>query len=128
VRLLLDTHVLLWALSGNRRLSSATRSLLENRDNQVWFSAASIWEVAIKTILGREDFRVDPDALAGLAEQCGFEELPVHSRHAAATTRLPQLHADPFDRLLIAQAHTENLTLLTIDPAVLAYGPLALKV
>ncbi|MFN0302363.1 MAG: type II toxin-antitoxin system VapC family toxin [Burkholderiales bacterium] len=127
MRLLLDTHVLLWALNGDRRLGTDTRRLLEHRDNEVWFSAVNVWEMAIKVSLGRDDLNVDPDAVAELARECGFEEFPIHSRHASATTRLPPLHADPFDRLLIAQAHTENLTLLTIDAAVLAYGPVTLR-
>ena len=127
MRLLLDTHVLLWALNGDRRLGTDTRRLLEHRDNEVWFSAVNVWEVAIKVSLGRDDLNVDPDELAELAGECGFEELVVRSRHAAATAKLPPLHADPFDRLLIAQAHAENLTLLTVDAAVLAYGPVALR-
>ncbi len=127
MRLLLDTHVLLWALNGDRRLGTDARRLLEHRDNEVWFSAVNIWEVAIKVSLGRDDLNVDPDELAELAEECGFVELVVRSRHAAATVKLPPVHADPFDRLLIAQAHAENLTLLTVDAAVLAYGPVALR-
>lgn len=120
MRLLLDTHVLLWALNGDRRLGTDTRRLLEHRDNEVWFSAVNVWEVAIKVSLGRDDLNVDPDELAELAEECGFEELVVRSRHVAATAKLPPMHTDPFDRLLIAQAHAENLTLLTVDAAVLA--------
>ena len=125
MRLLLDTHILLWAASGNRRLSKATVALLEDRDNEVWFSAVSVWEVAIKSSLGRADFKVDPETLTEIAEQTGFEELAVRAKHCAGTARLPRLHVDPFDRLLIAQAHAENLTLLTVDEAVLAYGPVA---
>ena len=127
MRLLLDTHILIWALAGNRRLSTATRALLENRANDVWFSPASIWEVAIKALLRKQDFDFDPNEIAQLAEQTGFVELPVRSSHAAATARLPPLHTDPFDRILIAQASSENLTLLTVDTAVLAYGPLTLR-
>ena len=127
MRLLLDTHVLLWALMGDRRLAVATRTLLEDRGNEVWFSAVNVWEVAIKSSLGRTDFAVDPERLAGYAEKCGFDELPVKAKHAALTVTLPALHSDPFDRILLAQAQAENLTLLTADSAVLAYGPVALR-
>jgi PIN domain nuclease of toxin-antitoxin system len=126
VRLLLDTHILIWALAAVPRLSRSARALLENRENEIWFSAASIWEVAIKAALRKEDFPFDPIVLTQLAEQTGFTELPIRSKHTAATLQLPHLHTDPFDRILLAQARVENLTLLTVDAAVLAYGSVAL--
>lgn len=125
MRVLLDTHVLLWALNGDPRLSTGTRDALSDRSNEVWFSPVNVWEAAIKASLGRSDFQVDADALAGLAKRCGFDELVVRSEHAAGTMKLPPLHADPFDRLLLAQAYAENLTLLTLDAAVLSYGTVA---
>lgn len=119
MRVLLDTHVFLWAVSGNPRLSSSARAKISAAQS-VHVSAASIWEVAIKAKLGKIDG--DPEVLASSIEASGFHELPVTARHAAAVAALPLHHADPFDRLLLAQAFTEPLHLLTLDRALLAYG------
>ncbi|WP_428116841.1 type II toxin-antitoxin system VapC family toxin [Candidatus Poriferisodalis sp.] len=123
--LLLDTHVLLWAAGEPERLSQSTLEMLEDPAVAVTFSAASIWEVAIKNGLGRADFSVDPRVLRrGLLEH-GYVELPVTGAHAAAVDVLPDIHRDPFDRLLIAQAHAEGLTLLTADSVIGRYpGPI----
>ena len=123
--LLLDTHVLLWAAGEPERLSRSTLEMLEDPAVAVTFSAASIWEVAIKNGLGRADFSVDPRVLRrGLLEH-GYVELPVTGAHAAAVDVLPDIHRDPFDRLLIAQAHAEGLTLLTADSVIGRYpGPI----
>ncbi len=122
MKLLIDTHVLIWAASNSPRLSSIARDLISDPDNEKTFSAASIWEVAIKSGLGREDFRVDAAALrAGLLENA-YRELTVTSAHAILTSSLPSIHKDPFDRILIAQAAAEGFTLLTADPWVLKYG------
>jgi PIN domain nuclease of toxin-antitoxin system len=120
MRLLLDTHLLLWAASEPERISAATRDLIAASER--YFSAASFWELAIKSALGRADFVVDLAALhAGLcANQYG--ELPVTSAHALFTTNLPAIHKDPFDRILIAQAICEGMTLLTADATVARYG------
>ena len=120
LKLLLDTHLLLWAAEGEG-LPMEAASLIEDDANQLVFSAASIWEVAIKSSLGRSDFRVDPLRLhrALIANQ--YEELPVSGEHASAVARLPSVHRDPFDRLLVAQALTAGLTLLTADARLSQY-------
>jgi PIN domain nuclease of toxin-antitoxin system len=124
VRLLLDTHVLLWAAAGVGLPASAA-ALLSDPDNELLFSAASIWEVAIKAGLGRVDFTVDAGVLRRALFESGYEELSVTGAHAAGVATLPDLHRDPFDRLLIAQAVAEGVTLLSADRAVLAYpGPI----
>jgi PIN domain nuclease of toxin-antitoxin system len=119
MRLLLDTHVFLWVLTDSARLGAEARRRIASAERS-FVSAASIWEVAIKARLGKID--ADADALAAAIEASGFEELPVRAAHAAAVQRLPLHHADPFDRLLVAQALTEPLRLLTADPALTAYG------
>jgi PIN domain nuclease of toxin-antitoxin system len=125
MKLLLDTHLLLWAAGEPRRLSKPARRLIDNPDNQLLFSAASLWEVAIKRRLGREDFKVDARLLRrGLLDN-GYSELPIISDHVVATESLPLLHRDPFDRILVAQATVEGVTLLTIDSLVSQYaGPI----
>jgi PIN domain nuclease of toxin-antitoxin system len=122
--LLLDTHLLLWASGQPERLSAQARELLEDLGNELVFSAASIWEIAIKRGLGRNDFRVEPRLLRrGLLDN-GYRELPVRSEHALAVEALPSLHRDPFDRMLLAQAHVEGICLLTSDAQVSQYpGP-----
>ena len=121
MKLLLDTHLLLWAAGQPGRLPARARALLRDSANQLIFSAASLWEIAIKSGLGRQDFRADPSLLRrGLIDN-GYEELPVRSEHAVAIGRLPSIHKDPFDRMLIAQATVEGITLLTVDPLVAQY-------
>ena len=115
MRLLLDTHVLLWAAADSARLPGEARRLLEDDDNDVYYSAASIWEIAIKSSLRRKDFRVDLTQLMGALREMDFIELPITAAHAARVTQLPFIHRDPFDRLLIAQSIVEPLTLLTND-------------
>ena len=127
MNLLLDTHVLLWAAGASRQLSADARGLIEDPENELVYSAASIWEVAIKRGLEREEFNADPRLLRrGLLEN-GYVELPVSGAHAAAVDLLPPIHKDPFDRILIAQAQIEGLTLLTADEVVARYpGPIQL--
>lgn len=124
MKLLLDTHLLLWAAGEPNRLSAEARALVEAPENELLFSAASVWEIAIKLGLGREDFRVDVRLLRrGLLDN-GYGELPVGSEHAVALDGLPPIHKDPFDRLLVAQALVEGVTLLTSDAVVAQYpGP-----
>jgi PIN domain nuclease of toxin-antitoxin system len=124
VKLLLDTQLLLWAAGQPERLSAAARKLLNDPRNELGFSAASLWEIAIKNSLGREDFRVEPRLLRrGLLDN-GYVELPVTSQHAVNIDGLPPLHKDPFDRLLVAQALSEGITLLTADAQLALYpGP-----
>jgi PIN domain nuclease of toxin-antitoxin system len=124
VKLLLDTQLLLWAAGQPERLSASARRLLNNRRNELLFSAASLWEIAIKNTLGRADFRVEPRLLRrGLLDN-GYTELPITSQHAVNIDALPPLHKDPFDRLLLAQAMSEGITLLTGDAQLAQYpGP-----
>src|ERR1700683_4955525 len=115
MKLLLDTHFLLWAAGEPRRLSKRARALIENPGNELLFSAASLWEVAIKRGLGREDLKVDARLLRrGLLDN-GYSELPIISDHVVATEGLPLNHKYPFDRILVAQATVEGVTLLTFD-------------
>lgn len=125
MKLLLDTHVLLWAAGEPKRLSRRARALLNDSDNELLFSVASLWEVAIKRGLGRSDFQVDARLLRrGLLDN-GYNELPIVSEHVVATESLPAIHEDPFDRVLVAQATVEGVTLLTTDPLVAQYpGPI----
>lgn len=121
---LLDTHVLLWALSQPGRLPSERRETIATTPDTVYFSAINIWEIAIKVSLGRRHFDFSPERVQQLAEQAGFVELPVTARHAAKVARLPFHHRDPFDRLLVAQAIAEQATLLTVDSALPVYSEL----
>ena len=124
MKLLLDTHLLLWAAGQPNRLSKTAQKLITQPANELLFSAASIWEVAIKRGLGRIDFQVDPRLLRrGLLDN-GYNELPILSDHVVAIDNLPPIHKDPFDRLLLAQATVEGITLLTADSVVAQYpGP-----
>jgi PIN domain nuclease of toxin-antitoxin system len=115
VRLLLDTHLLLWAAANSARLPRKAHDLLEDNNNDVYYSAASIWEIAIKSSLRRKDFRVDLAQLMATLPEMDFVELPITAAHAARVAELPFIHRDPFDRLLIAQSIMEPLTLLTND-------------
>jgi PIN domain nuclease of toxin-antitoxin system len=115
VRLLLDTHLLLWATASSARLPQEARELLQDERNEVYYSAASIWEIAIKSSLRRKDFRVDLSQLLNALPEMGLIELPITAAHAATVADLPLIHRDPFDRLLIAQSILEPLTLLTND-------------
>lgn len=124
MKLLLDTHLLLWAAGAPERLPQAARALLTAPENELFFSAASLWEVAIKRGLGRSDFQVDPRVLRRSLLDNGYQELPVTSEHAVSFDQLPPVHKDPFDRLLVAQAWVEGITLLTSDTQVARYpGP-----
>lgn len=124
MKLLLDTHLLLWAAGKPGRLSADARRLMKDAGNELIFSAASLWEIVIKRALGRDDFQVDPRLFRrGLLDN-GYNELPIGSEHAVAIDGLPLLHKDPFDRILIAQAMAEGIILLTMDPLVAQYpGP-----
>ncbi len=121
MRLLLDTHLLLWAAGQSARLSPQARSLIADPDNDLLFSAASLWEIAIKAELGRADFRVDATRLRRGLLNNDYRELPITGEHAVAVPGLPMIHKDPFDRLLLAQAMVEGLVLLTSDPIVAQY-------
>ena len=128
MRVLLDTHVLLWALAEPRRLDRETRAAIESGETEVLFSAASIWEIAIKSVLGRSDFAFDADEIARAALDTGFTEVAVHWDAAALVARLPLLHRDPFDRVLVAQAIVEPATLYTADEQLVPYSDLVRRV
>ena len=122
MRLLLDTHLLLWAISQSRRLSLFARELIGDPDNELVFSTASIWEVAIRYGRRREDFEVDPRVLRRALLDNLYQELTVMGEHAVAVAGLPPLHRDPFDRILVAQSIVEGIILLTDDPLVAQYS------
>jgi len=125
MRLLLDTHVALWAIADHPRLSGKARRLIDDPDNRVVISAVTVWEISIKHALARggpNDMPVSGAEALGYFRNAGFEILPITSVHAAAIEELPPIHADPFDRLLIAQALNEPLRLLTADPRVVRYS------
>lgn len=120
IQVLLDTHVFLWAIGEPDALHPRLRDVLEDAETGVYVSAASVWEAAVKRKLGRLD--VDPSVdLVGAIADSGFDELPISVRHAARSAELPDLHRDPFDRILVAQALEEGLLLATVDTAVKAY-------
>lgn len=122
MNLLLDTHLLLWAAGDPDRLSTSTTELFLDLSNELWFSSASLWEINIKRNLDRADFRVDPRRLWRMLLSHGYRELAISSEHAVALGALPLLHKDPFDRILIAQARVEQITLLTADATLASYG------
>jgi PIN domain nuclease of toxin-antitoxin system len=128
MKLLLDTHILLWAAGQPEKLSESARTLLTKSENALFFSAASIWEIVIKLGLGREDFKVDPRRMRKMLIVHGYTELPVTAEHAFTVQTLPLLHRDPFDRLLLAQARAEGMLLLTVDPFVFQYQESVLAV
>ena len=122
MRLLLDTHTLLWSLQDNRRLGRSARRRIEDPRAEVWVSAASVWELSIKAAVGRVG--IGEAMLKGLLEQIqshGFRELPVTGAHGMVAGTLPFHHHDPFDRMLIAQALAQDLTLVTADEQFAAY-------
>jgi PIN domain nuclease of toxin-antitoxin system len=122
MRLLVDTHLLLWAAARSRRLPKLARRLLEDSAHEVYFSAASLWEIVIKTTLRRAEFKVDVALLRSALAEMGFAELPVSGAHAERLASLPPIHKDPFDRMLVAQSLAEPLVLLTNDTLLARYG------
>jgi PIN domain nuclease of toxin-antitoxin system len=125
VRLLIDTHILIWLMTGSTRLDRQARSLIVN-SAEVFVSSASIWEIAIKNRLGK--IEEDAELIATKLKAAGLIELDVTFRHALATSKLPLLHGDPFDRLLVAQAITEPMRFLTSDKLLSAYSELVIHV
>jgi PIN domain nuclease of toxin-antitoxin system len=125
VNLLLDTHVFIWAVDDDPRLSAAAWTMIEEADS-VYVSSASIWEAIIKYQLGK--LKVDPDRLIDAVAESGFLELSITMRHAAAVTYLPPIHRDPFDRLLLAQAISEPLHFLTADDKLPQYSELVRRI
>jgi len=125
MRLLLDTHLLVWAMGEPERLPAGCVAMLEDPSNSLVFSVASLWELVIKQALGRPDFNLEPSLLRQALLDGGWQELPIEASHALAVSQLPPLHRDPFDRLLLAQAQVEGLLLLTADSQLSLYpGPI----
>jgi len=122
MKILLDTHLLIWAVAESGRLPAGAREMLEAPENELLFSAVSIWEIAIKFLRNRPDFTVEPHLFRRGLLDAGYTELPVTGVHAAAVTGFAALPKDPFDRLLLAQAATEGFLLLTADAALAQYG------
>ena len=120
-RFLVDTQLLLWNVYGSRKLPARVGRLFRDGRHQFFYSAASLWEIAIKAARGREDFVADTAAIRDALEANGFHELPVAGQHAVALASLPPIHADPFDRMLIAQAIVEPMALITSDARLAAY-------
>ena len=122
MNILLDTHIALWAITDSPRLPSKARELIESPRSSVWISAASIWEIAIKHNLGRGDMPVSGNDALHYFRDSGYGFLPIEPEHAAAVEELPQHHADPFDRLLVAQALVEPMRLITSDSMLARYS------
>jgi PIN domain nuclease of toxin-antitoxin system len=128
MRFLLDTHLVLWTFFETKRLPQQARELLESPKNDFIFSTVNLWEIGIKRRLGKREFQVDPRVLRRSMLDDGYTELPVFGQHAVEVDILPLIHKDPFDRLLIAQALVEGITLLTADPVIAKYPGPILKV
>lgn len=120
-RFLVDTQLLLWNVYGSRKLPARVNRLFRDGRHEFFYSAASLWEIAIKSARGREDFAADTAAIRDTLEANGFQELPVAGQHAVALAALPPIHGDPFDRMLIAQAIVEPMALITSDARLAAY-------
>lgn len=123
MRLLLDTHILLWWVAGDRKLSKPLRLAIASNENEVAVSAATFWEIAIKKHLGR--IEIDLSELLEAVNADGFEEIPLRAAHTLRLESLPDLHRDPFDRLLIAQSIAEGRRLVTRDESIVAYAGIA---
>lgn len=121
MKLLLDTHILLWAAGQPDKLSPSAQEMLLDSRNTLFFSSASIWEVVIKRSIGRNDFKVDPYRLRKMLVMNHYIELAINSEHVLRVDTLPLLHKDPFDRILIAQARIEGMLLVTVDAAIIKY-------
>ncbi len=128
MNLLLDTHVALWAIADSARLSAAARELIEARHATIWVSAVSLWEVSIKHALGRGDMPISGEQALAHFRAAGYRVLAVEAEHAVAVEALPPHHQDPFDRLLVAQALTEPMRLLTHDATVARYSDSIVRV
>ncbi len=125
MKLLLDTHILLWAAGSPECLSQDAHTLISTETNELFFSAASLWEIIIKKALKRDDFKVDGNVLRRELLDNGYSELPMTSEHVMSIDALPAIHKDPFDRMLVAQAIVEGITLLTADTVLMRYpGPI----
>ena len=128
MKYLLDTHIILWAGFDVKRLSRKAKSILENPENALYFSPVSLWEISIKHEKHPEQMAITSERVREIAVKMGFIELPVRSRHGVDIANLPGIHNDPFDRMLITQARSDGLYLLSHDDKVIAYGEPVVKV
>jgi len=128
VKLLLDTNILIWASASSDRLSAEARAFIKDGENQIAFSVASLWEIVIKTGQGRSNFQIDAEELRRAMMSEGWLELPILAEHVMAVAALPPIHRDPFDRLLLAQAQTEGMLLLTSDDLLGSYPGLVKRI
>lgn len=128
MKLMLDTHVLLWAASAPAQLSTKAQAVIADPENQLYYSAASLWEIAIKNKLGRADFKVDLPVFRRNLLDNGYQEIAINGTHTLAVDALPLIHKDPFDRIIIAQANVEGITLMTADSVVTEYQVAVVKV
>ncbi len=128
MKYLLDTHIILWALFDSKRLSEKARSIIENLDNTLYFSPVSLWEISIKHAKHPELMPATSKRVKELIGEMGLIELPVRSRHGVDVALLPDVHNDPFDRMLVTQARSDGLFLLSHDDKVAAYGESVVKV
>ena len=122
MKYLLDTHIILWAGFDVKRLSRKAKTILENPENALYFSPISLWEISIKHEKHPEQMAVTSERVREIAIKMGFIELPVRSRHGVDVAKLPAIHNDPFDRMLVTQARSDGLSLLSHDSKVIAYG------
>ena len=128
MKYLLDTHIILWAAMDVKRLSRKAKSILENPENVLYFSPVSLWEISIKHAKHPKQMAITSERVKELALKMGFIELPVRSRHGVDIAKLPDIHGDPFDRMLITQARSDGLVLISHDDTVIAYGESVMKV
>ena len=128
MRLLLDTHLLVWASHDESKLSAMASSYIGDAENELHFSVVSVWEIAIKHALRRDDFYTEPKMMRTRLLDAGYLEVPLTGEHAVAVSTLPLIHRDPFDRVLVAQALTEGMTLVTADAVMARYPGAILKV
>ncbi|MGE0049348.1 MAG: type II toxin-antitoxin system VapC family toxin [Acidithiobacillus sp.] len=128
MNLLLDTHVALWAITDSPKLQKRARELIESPRSSVWISAATVWEIAIKHSLGRKDIPVSSRDALRYFQESGYRFLPIEPEHATAAEELPSHHADPFDRILVAQALVEPMRLMTHDPLVAHYSDTIIEI
>jgi PIN domain nuclease of toxin-antitoxin system len=126
VKILLDTHIALWAIIDSPRLTTSAKQQILDRKNSVWISVVSLWEISIKYSIGKGDIPIDASQALGYFRQAGYQILPIYAEHTLAIADLPKHHQDPFDRLLIAQAMTEPMRLMSHDTHIAKYGTMIL--
>lgn len=128
MNILLDTHIALWAITDSPRLSASAKTQILNTQNSIWVSVVSLWEIAIKHSLGKGEMPIDAQQALSYFRASGYQILPIYAEHTLTIAELPKHHQDPFDRLLIAQAMTEPMRLMTHDAHIAKYGGMVLMV